>query len=239
MSFSPHLVRIMKDIINFEKNKIPGIEIWVNQKDITQIYALIFGNKNTPYQHGLFFFELKFSEEYPKKNPTVKFLTINNKIRFNPNLYENGKVCLSILGTWTGPGWTSIMTLSSVLLSLQSLFHENPITNEPGFENTKIESNQALNYNNYLRYWTIKLAILEIMENPKYKDLTDKFIDKIKAHLMQNIEEIINDVKTFAFLFNDLDLSNQNNIYYFKDYQILKFTELEKFLLELKSKIEN
>ena len=25
-------------------------------------------------------------------------------MRFNPNLYQNGKVCLSILGTWSGPG---------------------------------------------------------------------------------------------------------------------------------------
>ena len=26
------------------------------------------------------------------------------KVRFNPNLYNDGKVCLSILGTWAGPG---------------------------------------------------------------------------------------------------------------------------------------
>ena len=53
----------------------------------------------------------------------------------NPNLYENGKVCLSILGTWSGPGWTTACTLSSVLLSIQSLLNENPIHNEPGWEN--------------------------------------------------------------------------------------------------------
>jgi hypothetical protein len=26
-------------------------------------------------------------------------------VRFNPNLYINGKVCLSLLGTWSGPSW--------------------------------------------------------------------------------------------------------------------------------------
>ena len=34
-------------------------------------------------------------------------LNVSNKIgsgtvRFNPNLYQNGKVCLSLLGTWSG-----------------------------------------------------------------------------------------------------------------------------------------
>jgi hypothetical protein len=28
--------------------------------------------------------------------------TDNGRVRFNPNLYANGKVCLSILGTWSG-----------------------------------------------------------------------------------------------------------------------------------------
>jgi hypothetical protein len=27
------------------------------------------------------------------------------QVRFNPNLYSDGKVCLSLLGTWSGPGW--------------------------------------------------------------------------------------------------------------------------------------
>ena len=29
----------------------------------------------------------------------------NTQVRFNPNLYNCGKVCLSLLGTWSGPGW--------------------------------------------------------------------------------------------------------------------------------------
>ena len=28
--------------------------------------------------------------------------TGGNKVRFNPNLYDSGKVCLSLLGTWSG-----------------------------------------------------------------------------------------------------------------------------------------
>lgn len=55
-------------------------------------------------------------------------------MRFNPNLYKNGKVCLSILGTWTGPAWSPALTLEKVFVSIQSLLSEQPYTNEPGYE---------------------------------------------------------------------------------------------------------
>lgn len=36
----------------------------------------------------------------------VQFLTTGGgRVRFNPNLYDCGKVCLSLLGTWSGPSW--------------------------------------------------------------------------------------------------------------------------------------
>jgi len=228
MTFSPNLVRIMTDIMNFEKNKIPGIEIFVNKKNITQIYALIIGPQTTPYQNGLFFFKLDFPDDYPKKNPTVKFLTIDNKVRFNPNLYENGKVCLSILGTWSGPGWSPTMTLSSVLLSIQSLLHENPIINEPGYENYKVDSIMSQNYNNYLRYWTLKLAIIDIVTKDAYSEYFKMFKDFIISHLIKNSTEIINDIKTFSLLFEG-DPLNGDNIYFIKNKKHnLKFNDLLK-----------
>lgn len=60
--------------------------------------------------------------------------TSNGTVRFNPNIYKNGKVCLSILGTWNGPSWSCAHTLSTVLLSIQSLLNDKPFHNEPGFE---------------------------------------------------------------------------------------------------------
>jgi hypothetical protein len=44
------------------------------------------------------------------------------------------KVCLSLLGTWSGPGWISGQsTLLQVLISIQSLILcEEPYLNEPG-----------------------------------------------------------------------------------------------------------
>lgn len=57
------------------------------------------GPADTPYEGGFFYFLVACTSDYPIKPPKVKLLTTgNNTVRFNPNLYRNGKVCLSILG---------------------------------------------------------------------------------------------------------------------------------------------
>lgn len=63
--------------------------------------------------------------------------TGGGQVRFNPNLYNTGKVCLSLLGTWRGGGkseeWNEKSSLLQVLVSIQALiFVEYPFFNEPG-----------------------------------------------------------------------------------------------------------
>ena len=97
----------------------------------------IIGPEGTPYANGLFEFDIQFPLRYPQVPPKVLLKTTNSgTVRFNPNLYACGKVCLSLLGTWSGPGWDPLgSTLLQVLVSIQSLiFVSNPYFNEPGFE---------------------------------------------------------------------------------------------------------
>lgn len=64
-----------------------------------QIHALITGPFDTPYEGGFFYFVIRCPPDYPIRAPRVKLMTTgDNQVRFNPNLYKNGKVCLSILG---------------------------------------------------------------------------------------------------------------------------------------------
>ena len=63
--------------------------------------ALISGPPNTPYAYGLFQFDLLLPSDYPREPPQVRFLTNGRgRFRMNPNLYNNGTVCLSLLNTW-------------------------------------------------------------------------------------------------------------------------------------------
>ena len=66
---------------------------------VSQLHALITGPFDTPYEGGLFHFMIRFPPNYPLVPPRVAFMTTGGgTVRFNPNLYRNGKVCLSILG---------------------------------------------------------------------------------------------------------------------------------------------
>ena len=69
----------------------------------TLMKVLITGPEETPYSGGCFVFDFFFPGKYPASPPQVNFRTTGNgSVRFNPNLYNCGKVCLSLLGTWEG-----------------------------------------------------------------------------------------------------------------------------------------
>lgn len=138
----------------------------VNESNIFNFQAMIIGPKDTPYEGGYYFFDITLPTNYPFSCPSVKYYTQGERIRFHPNLYTNGKVCLSILGTWSGPSWTAIMNLSSLLISLQGLLDENPIQNEPGFENVLKSGSRASPYNQLLEYQNINIAVIEMINNP-------------------------------------------------------------------------
>lgn len=119
--------------------------------------ACIFGPEDTPYDSGAFIFDIFLPSEYPVVPPKFRLLTTGGgRVRFNPNLYSSGKVCLSLLGTWSGPSWNSGSTILQVLVSIQSLILvSSPYFNEPGFEsqmNTAEGKGRSDSYNNRVRY---------------------------------------------------------------------------------------
>ena len=64
---------------------------------------MIAGPDGTPYAGGLFEFDCFMPIVYPNSPPLMYLKTTGGgTVRFNPNLYADGKVCLSLLGTWEG-----------------------------------------------------------------------------------------------------------------------------------------
>ncbi|XP_018420194.1 PREDICTED: ubiquitin-conjugating enzyme E2 Z [Nanorana parkeri] len=158
------VLRIKRDIMSIYKEPPPGMFVVPDPHDMTKIHALITGPFDTPYEGGFFLFLFRCPPDYPIHPPRVKLMTTgNNTVRFNPNFYRNGKVCLSILGTWTGPAWSPAQSLSSVLISIQSLMTENPYHNEPGFEQER-HSGDSKNYNECIRHETIRVAVCDMLE---------------------------------------------------------------------------
>ena len=117
--------------------------------------AMLIGPEGTPYAYCPLVFEFEFPADYPFSSPTVIFKTSDGATRFHPNLYVNGKVCLSILGTWSGPKWGAVMTISTVLMSIQSLLEPNPIVNEPSWEAFTLEHDRARHYAEFVQHGLI------------------------------------------------------------------------------------
>ncbi|CAF0917679.1 unnamed protein product, partial [Didymodactylos carnosus] len=159
------IARIKRDIMSVFRDPPPGMFIAPSPDNITKIHALIVGPFDTPYEGGFFYFLIRCPPDYPIRSPRVKLMTTgNNTVRFNPNLYRNGKVCLSILGTWSGPSWSPAQCISSLLISIQSLMSDKPYHNEPGFEHERTTGDSKV-YNDIIRHETLRVAVCEMLEN--------------------------------------------------------------------------
>ena len=204
-------LRIVNDILEFNKNRPEDIYICFDKKEVTKInkiYAMIIGPCKTPYFGGYFFFEIIFPSNYPMSSPSVTFLTTDGDVRFNPNLYACGKVCLSILGTWSGPKWEPVMTLTSVLISIQSLMGEIPLRNEPGFDNIKLDDMRALQYTQYVTYNTYKIGIISVLNNNIKHDMLKLFNNMIIENLKKNYENLKNDILSYGEILEIIPIIN-------------------------------
>ncbi|CAD7704554.1 unnamed protein product [Ostreobium quekettii] len=136
--------------------------------------ALIIPGGATPYANGCFVFDVYLPPDYPQVPPKVHFMTTGaGNVRFNPNLYSDGRVCLSLLGTWDGPSWKpGSSTLLQVLVSIQSMiFTEEPYWNEPRHgdrRGRRRDENQSWLYTLISRYHTLVHAIKPVIRHPPH-----------------------------------------------------------------------
>ncbi|SNX85925.1 related to ubiquitin-conjugating enzyme [Melanopsichium pennsylvanicum] len=73
---------------------------------------------NSLYQGQKFGLRFRFSDTYPMESPEVVFMTTDGfEAPIHPHVYSNGHICASILGN----EWSPVLTISSVLLTLQSM----------------------------------------------------------------------------------------------------------------------
>ena len=91
--------RIISDIIDVKKSDLTKDGIYYEHSESNMLigYALIYGQKNTPYSYGHFLFKLNFPFNYPYQPPEVVYLTNDGYTRFHQNYYKDGNVCLSFL----------------------------------------------------------------------------------------------------------------------------------------------
>lgn len=106
------------------------VRSWESRMDLFRV--LIVGPAGTPYTSAPFVFDIALPSQYPQEPPLVFFEhwttgVIRLSDRCNPNLYVDGKCCLSLLGTWDGdsnrsetwvPGQSTVLQVLVSILGL-------------------------------------------------------------------------------------------------------------------------
>ncbi|KAK6917556.1 Ubiquitin-conjugating enzyme E2 [Dillenia turbinata] len=160
---------------NILKKDLPDtIYVRAYEERMDLLRAAIVGSPGTPYHDALFFFDIFLPPDYPHEPPMVHY--ISGGLRVNPNLYESGKVCLSLLNTWTGTGtevWNpGESTILQILLSLQALvLNEKPYFNEAGYDKQvgSVEGEKnSISYNENAFLVTCKSMLYVLRKPPKH-----------------------------------------------------------------------
>ncbi|KAL5997645.1 hypothetical protein ACLOJK_008575 [Asimina triloba] len=185
------LKKVQHEWTLLEKDLPDTIYVRVYEERIDLMRAAIVGAPGTPYHDGLFFFDIFLPPDYPHEPPLVHY--ISGGLRLNPNLYESGKVCLSLLKTWTGTGsevWNpDSSTILQVLLSLQALvLNDKPYFNEAGYDKqigrAEGEKNSTT-YNENAFLLSCKSMLYQLHKAPKH------FESLVEEHFRQRGQSIL------------------------------------------------
>lgn len=190
--------KILKKSIILHKDA--SIFFCIQKNNVNKIRFMISGPKNTPYEYGLFIFDMTMPTGFPSSPPLVNFSNNGGK-RFNPNLYDTGKVCLSLLGTWRGDkgeSWNiNTSTFNQLLISIQSqILIDEPYFNEPGYEKTictEQGKRMSKEYNYNIRQYTLDHTMNDLLANNKYPE----FQDIIKNYFKFQKHNIIKTLNTW------------------------------------------
>jgi len=189
-----NIKRLINDVKKIIKSPLTehGIYYKHDENDILKGYAMIIGPQDCVYDSGAYLFEFFYPSTYPFSPPSVKFKTNNGYTRFNPNLYKNGKVCISLLNTWRGEQWSACQNISTILLNLVSLLNNTPLLNEPGI--TK-ENNDFLKYNKVIQYENINFSIIKFIKNDYFIGGFEEFHEIYKNYMKENYSRILKKIE--------------------------------------------
>lgn len=224
----------------------PSGAVFINMdsSNMSKLKAIISGSADSPYEHGLFLFAIKLPSDYPNSPPLMTIKTTGNRMhRFNPNLYDTGFVCLSIINTWEGDQeemWNpTYSTLLQVFLSIQALvMNQSVIQKEPSYEGYAEDSQESKEYIMIVRYGNIKYAMSDMIRNPpvEFKDVVLRHFAIKKNDILETTKKWVQEAKEFNFIGTEYLISYHNPCAT-SQFQSIgignAFEEAEKELIEL------
>jgi len=111
---APQVVRaVAKQIQALATEAMEGVQMILNEEDMTDVQAIVEGPPGTPYAGGYFRVKLVLSKDYPVSPPKGFFLT---KI-FHPNVGPQGEICVNTLKK----DWKPDLGIKHILLTIKCL----------------------------------------------------------------------------------------------------------------------
>ncbi|KAI9873636.1 MAG: hypothetical protein M1830_010767 [Pleopsidium flavum] len=204
---SPPLGRmqyLVKEIATLATSLPEGVFVKSCQSTPGAFKCLMIGPEDTPYAGGLFEFDIFAGPNFPVEPPKVFFCTTGGGlVTFNPNLYGDGKVCLSLINTFDGrpeERWQpKKSTIISILVSIQSMILcSEPWRNEPGNNNARdrYALDACKEYNIQRQCLTVRYAMLNwVTSVVKRRGLWDEIV---RTHFKVNGDQILRTVKQWS-----------------------------------------
>ncbi len=209
--------RIAGDIRLLTKSKSLGIEydFAYDDKNVEKMYATIYGPEGSCFERCILYYTIDLSQGYPIKPPVFKFITPIRK-RFHPNMYADGKVCLTILNTWHDSkvsGWTSATTLEAVLTTIRSMIHDNPLSEEPG-QNHNLKNKNAKDYHVAAKYYSLENTFSYFLQDINmpadlFKHMRNYFMSNIEVYRKTIKELQTYDGKHIKYFHGEVTISTQ------------------------------
>eukprot|EP00127_Corallochytrium_limacisporum_P003968 Clim_evm17s156 gene=Clim_evmTU17s156 len=118
--------RLQQELMTLMTCGEKGISAFPEDGNLFKWAGTIEGASETAYEGLKFKLSIIFTQEYPYKAPTVKFVTPI----FHPNVDQHGNICLDILKE----KWSALYDVRTILMSLQSLLgdpnNDSPLNNQ-------------------------------------------------------------------------------------------------------------
>ncbi|XP_076370997.1 uncharacterized protein LOC143256957 isoform X2 [Tachypleus tridentatus] len=143
--------RLRNELKSLKSDPPEGIEATPLDRMCCHWQASISGPSESPYEGGSFFLYLQIPTSYPMEPPVVRFVT---KV-FHPNVSRHGDIGLDSITH----NWSLALTISKVLISIQSLLTDPycHVCMEP--EVGKLYTEDRKMFERTARLWTVKYAM--------------------------------------------------------------------------------
>ena len=159
--FSRELLK--KQLKDISKSEDLGFSVGlIDENDFYKWNVVFSGPEDTIYEGGLFKAILTFPIDYPQNPPEMKFITE----MFHPNIYKDGKVCISILHS---PGvdrfneqesaeerWRPTLGAEQILISVISMLNDPNCDSPANIDASVMLRNNKKEYEKKVRQLVLK-----------------------------------------------------------------------------------